>query len=286
MAYLTDEIPQQVTVDWDLFSEQIQRVPATASDPAGPLPTFLTPEDNVHTWTNYLKNYVPATVVDVSLADTVNKLQVPLISLLAIAALIPILVIWRRRSRSGSSLWPVYSAAGLAIVLAVVMYPRMKIEFERPVSMLTGLDDTEARLVVASLLDNVYRAFDFREEANVYDKLAISVEGDLLTDIYLQNRKSFAIKQAGGAQARVKDVEVLSARARPMVDNAFAVDANWTAQGSVGHWGHVHTRKNYYDAVITIAPVNGNWKITGLDLVEEKRIEPGAPVPAGTSQGS
>jgi hypothetical protein len=144
--------------------------------------------------------------------------------------------------------------------------------------MLTGLDDSEAKLVTESLLANVYRAFDFREEADVYDKLATSVEGDLLTDIYLQNRKSFAIKRAGGAQARVKEVEVLTAAARQAEGNAFNIDASWTAEGSVGHWGHVHTRKNYYDAVITIEPVDGSWKITGLDLIEEKRIDPGARI--------
>ena len=57
ITYLTDGMPQQVTVDWELFSDQIERVPASATDPAGPLPTFLTPEDRVHTWTNFLKNY-------------------------------------------------------------------------------------------------------------------------------------------------------------------------------------------------------------------------------------
>ena len=50
--------------------------------------------------------------------------------------------------------------------------------------------------------------------------------------------------------------------------------AGWTALGTVGHWGHVHTRKNRYDAVITVRVVGGVWKITGLKLLEEKRIDP------------
>jgi hypothetical protein len=57
ITYLTDGIPQEVTVDWELYTEQIQQVPASATDPAGPLATYLTPDDTVHTWTNYLKNY-------------------------------------------------------------------------------------------------------------------------------------------------------------------------------------------------------------------------------------
>ena len=150
--------------------------------------------------------------------------------------------------------------------------------------MINNLDDSEAQTILNSLLKNVYRAFDFREKSDVYDKLAISVQGDLLTDIYLQNRKSFAVKKADGAQARVKEVEVLSATARPAADNskAFVLDATWTAQGSVGHWGHAHTPKNYYDAAITVEVIDGAWKVTGLELLEEKRVEPGLRPLAGS----
>ena len=62
ITYLTEGLPQEVTVDWELFTDQVERVPATATDPAGPLPTFLTPDDKVHTWTNFLKNYQMPTV--------------------------------------------------------------------------------------------------------------------------------------------------------------------------------------------------------------------------------
>jgi len=280
ITYLTKGLPQQVTVDWDLFTDQVQRVPATATDPAGPLPTFLTPTDNVHTWTNFLKNYTPPAVVDVSVDETVNKLRVPLLSMLCIAGLLLIGIWIFLRNRTGGSLL-VPAASGLVLILgAALLYPYGRIEVLRPASMINNLDDSEAQTILSSLLNNIYRAFDFREESDVYDKLAISVQGDLLTDIYLQNRKSFAIKKAGGAQARVKAVEVLSATARPAADKSktFVLDATWTAQGSVGHWGHVHTRKNFYDAAITVEEVDGAWKIIGLDLLEEKRVDPGMPV--------
>jgi hypothetical protein len=44
--------------------------------------------------------------------------------------------------------------------------------------------------------------------------------------------------------------------------------------GNVGHWGHIHTRQNQYEADITVEPVAGVWKITDLELLEEKRIDP------------
>jgi hypothetical protein len=41
----------------------------------------------------------------------------------------------------------------------------------------------------------------------------------------------------------------------------------------VGHWGHIHIRKNQYHANIIVEPVNGMWKITALQLREEKRVD-------------
>jgi hypothetical protein len=49
--------------------------------------------------------------------------------------------------------------------------------------------------------------------------------------------------------------------------------ASWTATGTVGHWGHIHTRKNQYEANISVQPLGGAWKITDLELIEEKRID-------------
>jgi len=65
ISYLTEGMPAEVTVDWELFTDQVARVPATATDPAGPLPTFLTPDYNVHSWKNFLKNYKIPTVESV-----------------------------------------------------------------------------------------------------------------------------------------------------------------------------------------------------------------------------
>ena len=42
--------------------------------------------------------------------------------------------------------------------------------------------------------------------------------------------------------------------------------------GKVGHWGHVHSRQNRYDAIVTIKPVAGAWKVVDLELLEEKRL--------------
>lgn len=57
---------------------------------------------------------------------------------------------------------------------------------------------------------------------------------------------------------------------------ALTFKSTWTALGTVGHWGHMHMRKNQYEAILTVEPVDGVWKITGMEMIEEKRIDPNA----------
>jgi len=275
ITYVTDGMPQEVTLQWDLFSDRIKTVPASAVDPAGPLPLAVTPDDNVLTWKNYLKDYKPPTVTELAVDDSLTKIRLPLGSLLCLTILVPILLIVRKREKKGRPVGIYAAAAILLAVAAGLLYPYLKLGLARPTVMAPTLTDKQAVEILDSLLNNIYRAFDFREEDAVYDRLATSVSGDLLSNIYLQNRKSLVVTQAGGARARVKEVEIQDVKVkhpevRPL---ALLFHSKWTALGTVGHWGHIHIRKNQYEANITAEPVKGVWKITGLELLEEKRID-------------
>ena len=276
ITYLTDGIPKEVVVDWELFTDQIQQVPAIATDPAGPLPTFLTPDDNVHTWTNFLKNYQLPTVQEVAIAGSLGQLSIPLASLLCLALLVPVGWQVSKRARNGGPLRIPIVVATALVVTGISSFPYARVSIARPAAIAGTLDDQQATVLLELLLKNVYRAFDFREEEDVYDKLAISVTGDLLADVYLENRRSFAVQAAGGAQAKVKEVNVRNASAERLDDSplGYALRGQWTAMGTVGHWGHVHTRQNLYDAIVTIKAVDGTWKITELEVIEEDRIDP------------
>lgn len=276
LAYITDGIPKEVTVNWELFTDQVQQVPATAVDPAGPFPSFVTPDDPILQWTNYLKNYTMPTVQSVSVSNTVTALTVPVGTILCFAALVPLGWQIRRRAKRAKPFRFHLVMAVAVLAAGVALLPVLQVSVAKPAALVKNLNDKEATVIVSSLLRNVYRAFDFRQEEDVYDKLALSVEGDLLADMYLQNRKSFAVQKAGGAQAKVKEVEILEAHSERLKDHprAFAITSQWTAMGTVGHWGHVHVRKNKYDATITIEPVNGAWKIIGMELFDETRIDP------------
>jgi hypothetical protein len=265
-----------VTVDWDLFSDRIQKVPTSAVDPAGPFPSYVTPDDNVLTWTNFLKTYKIPTVTEVSVDESLTSLRVPAGSMICLVILFPLLWLIRKRRQHAQ---PVLLHIGLIPILiagSVLLFPYLHVSVGRPSVLAPKLSDKEAVVILQNLLKNVYRSFDFREEEDVYDRLATSVSGDLLADIYLQNRKSLVVTQAGGARARVKEVKILDVAVENLGDRPLALSfhSRWTAMGTVGHWGHIHMRKNRYEANITVEPVEGVWKITGLELLEEKRIDP------------
>ncbi|MBW2171638.1 MAG: hypothetical protein JRF69_06595, partial [Deltaproteobacteria bacterium] len=275
ITYLTEGIPQKVTSEWDLWSDRIQKVPTDAVDPAGPFPSYVTPDSNVLTWTNFLKNYQIPTVVGIEVDESLTTMKIPLASVLCLLALLPVALQIRKRRQDAR---PVGLHIGLVVLFVAssfLLYPVLQVAVAKPAAMAPKMADEDAVTVLDSLLKNIYRSFDFREEEDVYDRLATSVSGNLLSDIYLQNRKSMVVTQAGNAQARVKEVEVLDVDVKHLDDRPLGLlfRATWTAMGSVGHWGHLHVRKNQYDANVTVEPVDGAWKVTGLELLEEKRID-------------
>jgi hypothetical protein len=252
--------------------------------------SYITPDDRVFTWTNYLKKYKVPTVEQVAVKGSLGDVRIPLVSLACGLVLIVLLgLLWYRR-RAQKPLRAVGIGLVVVAIAAIAGWPYASVVVARPALIAADLTEEQTGLLLQAMLKNVYRAFDFRDEEDVYDKLALSVDGELLADIYLQNRKSFAVQRAGGAQAKVKSVDILSASAaRADGDGlAYRIRGNWTATGTVGHWGHIHTRENLYDAEIRVEAVDGKWKITGLEIIEEKRIEPGsarAQAPADPAAG-
>ena len=275
ITYPTQGLPRKVTCAWDLWSDRIRKIPTDAIDPAGPFPSDLTPEDNVQVWNNFLKTYKIPTVAEITVDDSLARVKIPAVSAVCLAALLPLLFQIRKRRRHGRPAGRLVVVGILLLGGAALLYPFAQVAVARPPALAPRINDREAVVILENLLKNIYRSFDFRKEEDVYDRLATSVSGELLSRIYLQNRQSMVVTQAGGAQARVQEVEILDVRVNPMQNRPLGImfRAQWAATGSVGHWGHVHIRKNQYDANITVEPMAGAWKITGLELIDEKRVD-------------
>ena len=108
---------------------------------------------------------------------------------------------------------------------------------------------------------------------SLWNRLFRSSAGELLTDVYLETRRSLELENQGGARVKVKEVEVLDSEAEPLDGQlGFVSHLTWNVSGSVGHWGHIHTRRNQYEARFTVKSIDGAWKLTSLELLQEQRI--------------
>ena len=76
--------------------------------------------------------------------------------------------------------------------------------------------------------------------------------------------------------AKVKEVEMLHTETEdlrnPGGGTELDVRGAWIVSGSVGHWGHLHYRRNQYEARFTLRFEDGSWKITALEILEELRL--------------
>jgi hypothetical protein len=134
-------------------------------------------------------------------------------------------------------------------------------------------DAARAKRILTGVLPNVYRAFEFSTESAVYDRLALSVTGETLAEVYLEHRRAVLMEERGGAKARVEAVEVLEVDSvEPDGAGGFAADAVWTVGGTVTHFGHRHFRQNRYDARVVVVPVEGHWKIRSIEVLDETRL--------------
>ena len=259
-----EPLPQNVTMDWDLFDNQIQIIPAAAVDQAGALPTFLEPDFAVLEWQNFLRFPELPTLQAILPPPTVlEKVSYYLRWLFLLALAWSFWWTWQRTRNQPSRR---IQAVGLVIVVLALASGSFWLgQAGKPSA------ESSAK-IVSGLLHNVYRAFDFRSEEDIYDVLDKSVSGDLLAKIYLETRRGLELANQGGARAKVKDIEVVDLTTRTGKNGGFIANATWKVAGSVGHWGHVHQRRNRYQAELDIQPVDGVWKLTGLEILQEERL--------------
>jgi hypothetical protein len=259
----TTGYPQEAKVSWMHFIDRVDRIPAAATDEAGPLRFFLVPDDNVLWWKNFLKNPTMPTLVEVQAPPSVALRGAAIASWIALAVMGFFVLKNGIAAARGKTPWRraiALSAAFIAVLGGSFVSTRS-----------ARVDNQRADEIVSALLHNVYRAFDFRNEETIYDTLAHSVSGDLLTETYLETRRGLELASQGGARAKVQKIEMLEVKAESQ-GSSFRATSTWNVAASVGHWGHVHQRRNQYVAEMMIEPVDGVWKITGLELIEEKRL--------------
>ena len=265
LVYETPELADEIVIDWRRFSKHVQKVEATSTDPFGGSTLILSPEENRWHWKSRLSGYRVPVIGEIA----VKKKKLPIVSivLFLVALALAFLSFARKRSTLPQPL--LIGILGLGFAL----YPFATYPLDLPWVSQWAPSTQRTAIILDGLLTNVYRAFDVRDESRVYDRLAVSVTGDQLSSIYLENRKSLEFENRGGAHANVDEVDILSVnRVKKLADDGFVTDAAWTVSGSVSHFGHTHYRRNQYQALVTFIMDGASWKITDIELLAEKRL--------------
>ncbi|QDV08539.1 hypothetical protein Poly30_40870 [Planctomycetes bacterium Poly30] len=139
--------------------------------------------------------------------------------------------------------------------------------------------EAEALAIFEPLHENIYRAFDYTDESAVYDALAQSVDGQLLSALYDDVYRSLVLQEEGGAVAKVTavrhdrmtvgDIGLVGRQKRV----GFRLECQWQVDGAVYHWGHAHTRTNEYIARYTVHAGDDGWRIAASQPIEQRRVD-------------
>jgi hypothetical protein len=265
-VYLTPVTSQTLSIGWE-FIEGAAEIPATVTDPESTRSVLLDPREPVLRWDNELAED-PVPRVSTTAVEP-PELIIPVWSLMPLAAAL-FFAIAALRSRE-----PAISVAIVRVMLvfAVLLGPLGTLAVALPSTVGGAPRTAQAKRILGKVLPNIYRAFEFREESAVFDRLSMAVTGDTLTEIYLEHRNVLEMEERGGAQARVEAVEVIEVDSiEPDSPSGFSARVIWTVGGTVTHFGHRHFRQNRYDARVSVVPDNDVWKIQGIEVFDEERV--------------
>lgn len=282
--------PRRVTIEWTLYPTGMSRDPfgqarppelAAKLDAGGQSRIVkLTPDAPVMTWE--AEEMVDENPVAPVQFEKIGRpaAVIPLCSVALMAGWL-VLVLGLRGAHARPQVIRAALLAGVAVAggayatRSVARYPVGVAITSAPAAM----DATRAEKTFTALLGNVYRAFDYTRESDIYDVLARSVDGAQLEAIYNEVYQSLIAREQGGAVSRVKDIDVITVQLAEDIgespaerDESFAVRCRWRVNGIVYHWGHMHRRTNEYKAMYTVSRRGDAWKITGCELLGQRRL--------------
>jgi hypothetical protein len=295
LAYSTKGDPRQVSMVWNVFtgeaveqSDFVLPMNDVYGEFQGANPdevlavadlfgkkTILkfTPDEPGYTWhADGLASRAGA-MADVPIASR-GTITLPLIPIVA-GLLLMLLLLATRAERARHSLAAV--AAAIILLAGVAGQNVGRVTVSKVWRGIEIPDEARALELFAALHKNVYRAFDYETEDGIYDALAHSVSGDLLDEIYNDVYQGLVMRDQGGAVSKIERVVILRSEKEDAAEvnrrePQFNVSCDWRVLGLVEHWGHAHRRVNEYSAIYTLTPVGDEWKISAVEMRDQKRV--------------
>jgi hydrogenase/urease accessory protein HupE len=204
--------------------------------------------------------------------------------LLALALVALALVLWirhRRAAREVGSREQLLGAHWFALGGAFLLLPFGTLVVPNPFFASYAPRGEGARLVMSRVLSDTYQALNIEDESELYDTLEESVTGDLVDDLYLDNRRRLTSGMRAGTEITIRGVNVLEIGepGEGMTgERGYSYDCRWAVVARVQHLQHVHHRRNVFNGVLTLRADKGRWKISGVELhSEEREVVPWEP---------
>ena len=267
LTYPVKKLPDRAAVKWELFNDRITRLPATATDPAGPLTTFVDVEDPVFEWKNYLLKFEEPIVTSV-IVDTAYRATLPPLTLLFAALAIGILIFTLSSKKHAKKL-----GFGLSLICLVASAATVTVAaFEVKLPFKKGPDETISRQIGNKILTNVNIALLETEPTQFRNQLKQIVAQDKFDNVETEIKRALAIKVAGGGKAQTKEISDLSTSEIQELNSqsGFRTLVEWTADAQAGHWGHTHRRKVQFRALMEIVEIDGVWKLLDMTVLDAK----------------
>ena len=238
---------------------------------------LLYPEEPQYVWH-------PEALEDSSRGRTMNAIVVerepelwtlPLLSI-GLAATAVLLFVGSRKALKRRA-----AVSGVAFVLllaSATLHETGTISFRSPLeSVVAQPSPDQALAIFESLHRNIYDAFLAETEDEIYDLLEVSVDAALLDELYGEIYESLILREQGGAVCAIESISNASGSVVIPTESDsplhFQVDWTWEVNGLVSHWGHMHRRRNEYEADYTVGPDGVSWKIQGVDVREHRRVD-------------
>ncbi|MBE7498261.1 MAG: hypothetical protein HS117_25265 [Verrucomicrobiaceae bacterium] len=267
--FTTTETPDEVEVMWKGWINQMRSLPVLilhgSQSERGEVNNVI----KRITWANKGR-LRPAPLAAVPTYEPAQPMRIPVGAIAWILGGIVFYAwIWHRDYRlpGGGLPYFVVWVFGLVLIGKLIV-----VTVERGESAPRVRDASAAQKIVSPLLRNVYRAFDHRSESRIYDVLQRSIDGELLRKLYLETIQALTLDGREGTRVLITEFEATVDKITGETPSGgFIADCNWSTIGTVGHWGHSHPRYNGYKARVTVEPMEGEWKLTALEVQEVRR---------------
>ncbi len=267
LSYPHNALANRVDMTWQLFPNDVETIPVTLSDPAGAVPSQIYKSDPAVVWNNHLTSWEDPQTQPV-VVKTAGIMNLPLFAIgLGLAAALCAVLARRSTATRRTVFVRLFGAFAAASVVT------LPIRYSLPFLNDRAPDEAATHLVVEGLLGNISTAMLEPNAQRFETALNPFVDADSRTQVGDELRRGLSVTLPSGALARTDKIVDLQIESLSPGETRgdHQILANWTAQVSGGHWGHLHRQSIQYRGLMNVSRYGDQWQLDGLTVLSAKK---------------